>query len=483
MMKPASDAELSRPAGALDAALPAVPPEALTAVVSRFAQEATGVGHQIVDIACNIKELGTRLQSQNGQIQDIGREMRALGGENQRIADGARNSLDVAKRANDDITSSAMAVRCSVDSIQRLVDTVAEQRDLLMVFQEALAKVSKVADGIDVITQQTELLALNATIEAARAGAAGRGFAVVAAEVKALAGQTARATSEITATVGDLTSKANLLIETGRYSAELARSVDESASLITTTFDSIEQTVGNLVCESSDIQRAASAIDERSQSLLASVERIMDGFRLSAANIGRVETRVGELQVAGEALITTSVESGARTADSPFVLEVIRRAGMLADALDDAIDRGVLSLEVLFDRNYRPIAGTDPQQYTTAYVAEFDRIATPIIDEALLLDDKVVFCAPVDVNGYLPTHNSRFSHPQGADPTWNAANCRNRRVFNDRVGLGTGKNRKRFLVQTYMRDMGGTFVPMVDVSAPIVIKGRHWGGLRLAYTA
>lgn len=97
-------------------------------------------------------------------------------------------------------------------------------------------------------------------------------------------------------------------------------------------------------------------------------------------------------------------------------------------------------------------------------------------------DERVAFCAAVDENGYLPTHNRKFSHPQRpGDPTWNTANCRNRRIFNDRVGLAAGRNTEPFLLQTYRRDMGGgQFVLMKDISAPIIVNGRHWGGLRLA---
>jgi methyl-accepting chemotaxis protein len=109
----------------------------------------------------------------------------------------------------------------------------------------------------------------------------------------------------------------------------------------------------------------------------------------------------------------------------------------------------------------------------------------PDIQEPVLtMDPRVVFCVAVDRNGYLPTHNRKFSQPQGADPTWNAANCRNRRMFDDRVGLAAGRNTKPFLLQSYRRDMGGQkFVPMKDVSAPITVRGRHWGSLRLGYQA
>ena len=91
-------------------------------------------------------------------------------------------------------------------------------------------------------------------------------------------------------------------------------------------------------------------------------------------------------------------------------------------------------------------------------------------------------CAAIDDQGYLPTHNRKFSEPQRpGDPAWNTANCRYRRIFNDRVGLAAGRNKQPFLLQTYRRDMGGgQFVLMKDISAPITVNGRHWGGLRLA---
>lgn len=129
-----------------------------------------------------------------------------------------------------------------------------------------------------------------------------------------------------------------------------------------------------------------------------------------------------------------------------------------------------------------PIPGTDPQQVMTRFTAFTDEVLPDIQERMLELSDKVVFCAAVDRNGYLPTHNRKFSKPQGKDPVWNAANCRNRRIFNDRTGLAAGRNTRRFLLQTYRRDMGGgRYVLMKDLSAPIFVRGRHWGGLRLAY--
>ncbi|MDU1693084.1 MAG: methyl-accepting chemotaxis protein, partial [Bradyrhizobium sp.] len=66
---------------------------------------------------------------------------------------------------------------------------------------------------------------------------------------------------------------------------------------------------------------------------------------------------------------------------------------------------------------------------------------------------------------------------------WNNANCRNRRLFEDRaVKKVAAASNKPFLLQTYRRDMGGgQFVLMKDLSAPIFIKGRHWGAFRMGF--
>jgi len=175
--------------------------------------------------------------------------------------------------------------------------------------------------------------------------------------------------------------------------------------------------------------------------------------------------------------------SGYLALDMPAVAAVKDAASRMARALEAEIARGAVSIDDLFDEDYQPIAGTDPQQCMTRFVTCFDRVAPPIQEQTLLDTPLAVFCVAVDRNGYLPTHNAAYSKPQSKDPVWNAAHCRNRRMFNDRTGLAAGRSTKPYLLQSYLRDMGGgKFMMMQDLSAPIIINGRHWGGLRVAYT-
>jgi methyl-accepting chemotaxis protein len=211
-------------------------------------------------------------------------------------------------------------------------------------------------------------------------------------------------------------------------------------------------------------------------------KRVSDGVDQSSQNLQAARDRVNKLLGVGEELIQLTAASGIETVDTPLIRIVQDAAAKAVAAFDQALAKGTLTLADLFDETYKPITGSNPQQFITRFVAFTDR-ALPDIQEPILgLDNKIVFCAALDRNGFLPTHNRKFSQPQGSDPAWNTANCRNRRIFNDRVGLAAGRNTKPFLVQTYRRDMGGgKYALMKDVSAPITVQGRHWGGFRLGY--
>jgi methyl-accepting chemotaxis protein len=203
----------------------------------------------------------------------------------------------------------------------------------------------------------------------------------------------------------------------------------------------------------------------------------------SADTLKRVNANTRHFLKASENLVEITNECGAVTPDTPFIEAVQDGAARLSALLAEAVARGRISMADLFDDRYQAVAGSNPPQVTTRFVALTDELFPPVQEALLAFDPKVVFCAAVDRNGYLPTHNAKFSQPQGKDPVWNAAHARNRRVFDDRTGLAAGRNERRFLLQTYRRDMGGgQRVLMKDLSAPITVQGRHWGGLRLAYS-
>ncbi|MEO1798760.1 MAG: hypothetical protein AAFR53_17420, partial [Pseudomonadota bacterium] len=167
--------------------------------------------------------------------------------------------------------------------------------------------------------------------------------------------------------------------------------------------------------------------------------------------------------------------------EAQFVAYVQDAAARTSALFEAAIEAGDISEEALFDDTYVPIPNTNPQQVMTRFTEFTDRVLPDIQEAALKMSSNVVFCAAVDTHGYLPTHNRKFSKPQSEDAVWNTANCRNRRIFDDRVGLKAGRSTAPFLQQTYRRDMGGGDFPMMkDFSAPIFVNGRHWGGLRLA---
>ncbi|MCP3874915.1 MAG: HAMP domain-containing protein [Desulfobacteraceae bacterium] len=150
-------------------------------------------------------------------------------------------------------------------------------------------------------------------------------------------------------------------------------------------------------------------------------------------------------------------------------------AKMIGKIIEEAIDNGVFSVKDAFDTNYQEIGNFNPPKYHTKYDFYLDKSILSISDE-FLIDDSVVFAVAVDKNGYLPTHNTRYQKPITGDVEKDKVGNRTKRIFDDAVGLKAAQNLEKGFIQIYHRDTG---VTMWDVSSPIFVKGKHWGGFRI----
>ncbi len=451
-------------------------------LIADIASEAGNLGIEIADIAGHVEDVNGRLGHQANvfaQLRETGTKMSQS---TMRISAASLVARNVTEQARQEVESSHDRVQRSMADIHSLVAAVGGMEGQIAGLQEALDRVGRVAKEIFAIAKQTNLLALNATIEAARAGEAGRGFAVVANEVKALSKKTSEATTEIDSTLKYLNDQAQRLMTESSASASKARAVSEGTTAIGTVIETVGRAMNELHNETDKIDAASSEIGANCDELEREITDLAVGVQLSSENLAQARDRVNNLLGMSERLIGITAELDVETVDTPFIRLVREAASKISANFEDALARGEVSEADLFDRAYQPIAGSNPQQHMARFTQFCDRVLPGIQEPVLSQNDRIVFCVALDTNGYLPTHNRKFSQPQGADPVWNAANCRNRRIFNDRVGLAAGRNTKPFLLQTYRRDMGGgKFVLMKDVSAPITVRGRHWGGLRVAY--
>ena len=159
-------------------------------------------------------------------------------------------------------------------------------------------------------------------------------------------------------------------------------------------------------------------------------------------------------------------------------IESIVGAKLIGRVMEEAIDNGVFSVNDAFDTNYELIPGFEPPKYHTKYDFYLDKAILAVQDE-YLKDDSVVFAVTVDKNGYLPTHNTRYQQPITGNQQKDLVGNRTKRIFNDPVGLAAAKNTKLAFQQVYKRDTG---VTMWDISSPVYIKGKHWGGFRIGFS-
>ncbi|KGO34167.1 chemotaxis protein [Desulfobulbus sp. Tol-SR] len=150
-------------------------------------------------------------------------------------------------------------------------------------------------------------------------------------------------------------------------------------------------------------------------------------------------------------------------------------AKVVGRVLEEAVDSTMISLDDVFDLDYQVFGKFEPPKYHTKYDAYLDRAILALEDE-FLQDPSNIFAVAVDKNGYLPTHNTRYQQPITGDPAKDLTGNRTKRIFDDPIGLKAAKNTEKGFLQVYHRDTGEE---VWDISSPIYVKGKQWGGFRI----
>lgn len=429
-------------------------------------------------VAYSVKQLAARVQSQLSAAKQIVSNAEVMIDTEKVTSQLSRQALGAASQAHQRSTEGREVLTQSITRMRQLSQRANASRELIEALSQRSEEIQRVTLVIQSIASQTNLLALNAAIEAVRAGEHGRGFAVVADEVRGLAGRTATATDEVGLMVADIQQRTTQVVEQIRQlSVDLHTGVEqvehagEQLESIASLAADVEGQV-NEIAQGTDTNRA------QLDSLFHAVEQMRSDLDVSDQQTrelaGAAVQMEGQAETISERLAAVGLDDYHQR-----VYDLAREgASRIAEQFEADVLQNRITLDDLFDRSYTLIPNTSPSKYHTRFDGYTDQVL-PAIQEALLpRHEGLVFAIACTQQGYVPTHNKAFSQALTGDAQVDAVQNRTKRKFDDRTGIRCGSHQQAVLLQTYTRDTGEL---MHDLSVPIMVRGRHWGGLRLGY--
>lgn len=407
----------------------------------------------------------------------------ALEADQAKVAEASDEARLLSERAIERLGEGTALIHGSLLQINELLELVAALSQHVTGFAAAMEQVRRSSKDIEQIAETTNILALNATIEAMRAGDAGRTFAVVAGEVKSLANDTRKATEEITATIDALGGEAARVIERIEAGSKASNEAKASVAQIERTIVNVGQLVEEVDKQNDQIARSTTTISDH----VVRVQDVLDSFDLAARdNEGKLEVaykRMEELELTASDMFDKLVKAGLSPQDSLMVEKAREFASRLVECAEQALERGTLTMEQLFDQDYRPVAGTNPQLYRTSLSDWADSNWRPINDAVVAEGGAIIMCSQADMNGFLPTHASQHSRQPIGELAHDTKYCRNGRIILEGVDLVAKSTSDPYTMAVYRQEGDGkNYIVVRNVYIPVVINGRRWGDFELAYS-
>jgi len=449
--------------------------------IRAVARDCGSLSMECSDVAGYVKGVSDRIGEHLKTLDQLEDVTTRLMGDQARVSDSTDEARLLSEQAKAKLEAGREAIEDTIDGFKGLTELVVQLGERMAGFASAMSQVQTVSSTIETIARKTNMLALNATIEAARAGDAGRSFAVVAAEVKKLAHDTRAATSQIASTVGELTREASAVTTEIKTGVERSRAAQSGFGTISETVREVSEIVGMVDRQTEGIAHSTSMIQTSVDRVKAGLTDFAGDARANGSELLTAQKRLAHLEMLSNTMLDTLANSGAEIDDTPFILKAQEACRQVQAAIERAIDEGDVTIDDVFDRDYQIIEGSNPVQYSVGFNEAADKHVRPVLDRTKSTDIRIIGTAIGDMNGYLPTHLSERSHPQGPDPVWNDAHCSNKRIMiDDQTRMALASDRPATLA-TYRMELGDKWIPVKNIYVPLWIKGRRWGNLEVAY--
>ncbi len=224
-------------------------------------KELSGVMTVLTDSSCSSEEAAVKSMSnaekQKQQSESVATAVNELVMTSNEVTANIENAATNAEKIKENAHQALQKTQSTNDSINVLVEHIAESQDLIVQLEEQSREINQVVTTIQGIAEQTNLLALNAAIEAARAGDHGRGFAVVASEVRELSLMTNDSTHQIESTIHGLTTGIDKTVAKMTASLEQTELVKNQTKDVVNAIEGIHFQVGEMFDLNSQISTAS----------------------------------------------------------------------------------------------------------------------------------------------------------------------------------------------------------------------------------